>query len=330
MTAAALALIALILLALLFDYTNGFHDAANSIAGVVTTGVLTPRQAILLGAAGNLSGALSGTAVAHTIGNSILKPELVTLELLLIAVATAIFWNFLTWSIGMPSSSSHALVAGLVGAAAAHLGWSDLNYLGIVKILLALVVSPMIGFCGGILMMILLLRLVHRCPPRAVTIWFGRGQILTALASAYSHGCNDAQKSMGIITLGLVGAGYLTTFQVPHWVMLACAIAMGLGVLSGGWKIIKTLGQGVFDLEPINSVAIDTASFAVIFAASILGLPTSTTHVISSAFVGVGATKDPACVNWRVAFRMVIVWFTTLPVCLALAYFLGLGLNWLA
>ena len=307
---------AVVLIALIFDFTNGAHDSANAIATIVSTKVLSPLAAVCMAGVLNLLGAFLGTAVAHTIGSGIVNPELVagSQGLVLAALLGAIFWNLLTWYLGLPSSSSHALVGGLIGAAVADGGWMAPMYGSIAhKVLLPLVLSPLAGFFSGYLLMVLLSWLVVRATPRRVNFLFKKLQILSSAFMATSHGLNDAQKTMGIITLALFTFHEIPEITVPFWVKLSCALAMGLGTATGGWKIVKTMGHKIFKLEPIHGFAAETSAAAVICTASAMGAPISTTHIISTTVIGVGASKRLSAVRWGVAGRLVVAWVLTIP-----------------
>ncbi|MGI6487415.1 MAG: inorganic phosphate transporter [Syntrophothermaceae bacterium] len=308
-----LVLVVVIMLALAFDYVNGFHDTANAIATSVSTKALTPRAAIMIAAILNFVGALSGTGVAKTIGQGLVSPEVVTGHVLIAALSGAIFWNVFTWYFGIPSSSSHALIGGLSGAAVAGLGFRAVNWLGFKGILAALILSPLAGFFVGSINMTILFWMFKSVPPHKINNNFRRLQVLSACMAAFSHGSNDAQKSMGIITLALVSAGYLQVFHVPLWVMVACATAMALGTMAGGWKIIRTMGGKIFRIEPINGFAADFTASMVIYTATLLHAPVSTTHVVSSSIMGVGAAKRFKGVRWGVAQQIVIAWVVTIP-----------------
>lgn len=303
----------IVVLALVFDYVNGFHDTANAIATSVSTKALSPRTAIMVAATLNFIGALSGTGVAKTIGKGLVAPEVVTAQVVVAALGGAIFWNIFTWYFGLPSSSSHALIGGLVGAVVAGLGFSSVNWYGFRSILLALIFSPVVGFGLGSVIMTLLFWMFRNTPPSKINHNFRRLQVLSACMAAFSHGSNDAQKSMGIITLTLVSAGWLQTFDVPLWVMLACATAMAMGTAAGGWKIIRTMGGKIFRIEPINGFAADFTSSIVIYSATLLHAPVSTTHVVSSAIMGVGAAKRFKGVRWGIAQQIVTAWLITIP-----------------
>lgn len=311
--------ITIVVLALVFDYINGFHDTANAIATSVSTKALSPRAAIMVAATLNFLGALSGTAVAATIGKGIVKPEVVTPEVLCAALIGAIFWNLFTWYFGIPSSSSHALIGGLVGAAIMGFGPSEVSWHGFTKIFSGLLTTPVIGLVVGSIVMYILFWLFKNSSPAKTNRQFRRLQIITACMASFAHGSNDAQKTMGIITMSLVSAGILVNFEVPLWVKLACAIAMAAGTAMGGWKIIRTMGGKIFRIEPINGFAADFSSSLVIFVSSKLGVPVSTTHVVSSSIMGVGAAKRMKGVRWNIAKQIVTAWFITIPLSGAVA-----------
>ncbi|MGE5619605.1 MAG: anion permease [Sphingomonadaceae bacterium] len=311
-----------LLLAVAFDFINGFHDTANAIATVVATRVLTPRQAIFMAAGLNFLGALSGTAVATTVGKGIIDPSASTQAVIIVALASAIIWNLLTWYFGLPSSSSHALIGGLVGGAVAYQGTGALNRVGLEKIVLTLVTSPVIGLVFGFLLMIGLLWLVFRQSPHTVNVHFRRLQLLSSALMSFSHGSNDAQKTMGIITMALFSNGLISDFHVPFWVMLTAAMAMAAGTSAGGWRIIKTMGHKIIKLEPIHGFAAESAAATVIQMASHVGLPVSTTHVISGSIMGVGASQRLSAVRWGVAGDMMMAWVLTIPATAALAWLL--------
>jgi PiT family inorganic phosphate transporter len=300
--------------AVIFDFINGFHDTANAIATSVSTRVLTPMRAVAMAAVLNFVGALVSTEVAKTVGQGIVSPHTVTEAVILSGLIGAIAWNLLTWYWGLPSSSSHALVGGVIGAAVAYDGWAVLNLRGLGGIFGSLLASPLIGFFIGLAVMVMLLWTFRRAVPARINSHFRRLQVLSAAFMAFSHGTNDAQKSMGIITMALVTAGHLQTFVVPMWVKLVCAAAMGLGTAVGGWRVIQTIGMRIIRLQPIHGFAAETSAAAVIQTASHLGLPVSTTHVISSAIMGVGASKRLSAVRWGVAGDIVLAWVLTPPV----------------
>ena len=306
----------IVVIALVFDFTNGAHDSANAIATIVSTKVLSPRTAVLMAASLNLAGAFLGTEVAQTVGSGIVGPDVVSgcRILVLAALFGAIFWNLLTWYLGIPSSSSHALVGGLMGAAIAYKGWATPSYGSIFqKVIMPLLLSPVAGFLCGYFLMVLLSWICVNSHPRAVNKTFKKLQIVSSAFMATSHGLNDAQKTMGIITLALVIFKIQPDVSIPAWVKVACAAAMGLGTAMGGWKIVKTMGHKIFKLEPVHGFAAETAASAVIMSASALGAPISTTHTISTTVIGVGASKRFSAVRWGVAANLVVAWVLTIP-----------------
>lgn len=305
--------LAIVFFALVFDYINGFHDTANAIATSVSTKALSPRMAIVVAATLNFMGALSGTAVAATIGKSIVAPEVVTPLVVISGLIGAIFWNLFTWYFGIPSSSSHALIGGLVGAVLAGFGPMEVHWQGFIAIFAGLIISPVIGFAVGSLIMTLLFWVFRKSSPARINKNFRQLQVLSACMASFAHGSNDAQKSMGIITMSLVSAGMMSTFIVPLWVKVACASAMALGTAIGGWKIIRTMGGKIFRIEPINGFAADFTASMVIYTATLLGSPVSTTHVVSSSIMGVGAAKRVRGVRWNIARQIIIAWFVTIP-----------------
>jgi PiT family inorganic phosphate transporter len=326
-------LVVVVVLALAFDYINGFHDTANAVATVVSTNVLPARTAVLLAAACNFAGAFAGVGVAKTIGGEIASPASITQLVIAAALLGAILWNLLTWYYGIPSSSSHALVGGLVGAVwcyrvmtgggAGAAAGELLTSKGVLLTLKALVLSPLCGLLGGFVMMVLLLWLVRRRRPSAVNRSFRGLQLGSAGFMAFAHGSNDAQKSMGIITLALVAyaasEGRARPLDVPLWVVFACATAMAVGTATGGWRIMKTMGPRIIKLRPINGFAAETSAAAVIMLATWQSAPVSTTHVISSSIMGVGASKRVSAVRWGVAQNMLVAWVLTLPVAAAVS-----------
>ena len=324
-------LIVIVLAALVFDFTNGAHDCANAIATVVSTKVLTPRIAVAMAATLNLLGALLGTEVALTLGSGIVRPEIVSGShiLVLAAVIAAIAWNSITWYFGIPSSSSHALIGGLMGAALAHAGPDSLNGLSILnKVLLPLFISPLAGFAMGLLFMAVIVLVFFRVARPVVNRFFQKAQIVSAGVMALSHGLNDAQKTMGIITLALLIFDQIETISVPLWVKLACALAMAAGTAMGGWKIVKTMGHKIFKLEPVHGFAAETSAGLVIGCASLIGAPISTTHTITACIFGVGSTKRLSAVRWGIAGNLIIAWVLTIPAsaCVGAVSFLLLGL----
>jgi PiT family inorganic phosphate transporter len=307
-------LIAVLGLAVLFDYINGFHDTANAIATSVSTRALSPRVAIVMSATANFVGALTGTAVAHTIGAGLITQQSEGGVVVASALIGAIVWNLLTWRLGIPSSSSHALIGGLLGASATAVGFGAWQMGGILgKVILPLFASPIAGFAIGFGLMVIIFHLFRRAHPKTMNDRFRRLQVLSAAYMAFSHGSNDAQKTMGVMTLALVSAGVLTEFKVPLWVILLAASAISLGTAAGGWRIIKTMGSKVVKLDPVHGFAAETTAASVIFGASILGMPVSTTHVISSAILGAGSSDQFRAVHWGVARRIGIAWILTLP-----------------
>lgn len=311
-----LLLILIIVVALIFDFTNGAHDCANAIATVVSTKVLTPRAAVGMAAALNLIGALLGTEVALTLGSGIVRPEIVSgsQTLVLAALLGAIAWNSITWYFGIPSSSSHALIGGLMGAALAHAGPDTLNGMSIVsKVIFPLILSPLAGFTVGFILMKLIILVFFRMNRLLASRIFRKSQIFSAGAMALSHGLNDAQKTMGVITLALLIFGQIEVIHVPLWVKIACALAMAAGTAVGGWKIVKTMGHKIFKLEPVHGFAAETSAGIVIGCASIIGAPISTTHTITASIFGVGSTKRLSAVRWGIAGDLIIAWILTIP-----------------
>ena len=301
-------------LALLFDFINGFHDTANAIATSVSTRALHPSHAIIMAAVLNFAGAMYSTGVAKTIGADIVKSaQHVDEHIIIAALIGAVLWNILTWWLALPSSSSHALVGGIIGAVLISVGPDGLNFYGIGKIVLSLILSPLIAIITGCLVMTLLFCVFGRFSPSAVNGKFKKMQILSAAMMAFSHGSNDAQKSMGIITLALLAGGYIEVFEVPTFVKLLAATAMACGTAVGGWRLIKTIGGKIFKLEPISGFAADLNSSLVIFSATLLHLPVSTTHVVSGSIMGVGTAKRLSAVRWGVAQQMVAAWVMTIP-----------------
>jgi inorganic phosphate transporter, PiT family len=311
--------------ALLFEFANGWTDAPNSIATVVSTRVLRPYHAVLMAAVLNLVGALAvGTAVAETIAEGIVSPDAATLETVAAAVLAAAFWAMTAQVFGLPSSESHALVAGLLGAGFATGGFGALEWSGTSKVVYSLFLSPPIAFLAGFLLMVLIYRLFRRARPRTIRRTFGRGQILSAGFMAFSHGANDAQKAMGVILLALILNGDLAPGSgVPLWVIFAAAITMGIGTSIGGWRVIRTLGLRVTKLEPVNGFAAETSAALIITGAAQLGIPLSTTHTIGSSIMGVGATRRLSAVRWGVAGQIVVAWILTWPGCMLLGYVLS-------
>lgn len=346
-----------ILLALIFEYINGFHDTANAIATVVATKVLTPRQAIVLASVMNLLGAMAGTAVATTIGTGLVDTDFVTTETIFCGLLAGIIWNLITWWWGLPSSSSHALIGGIVGTTFAQannnidvIKFTTLSDTGkhgglLYKVLIPMISSPVIGFVVSILFMGLIYALIIRFRPRGVTGTFKKLQIGSSAWVGFSHGMNDAQKTMGIIALLLMTGAKSGAFdscpdflkflipsstdelEITTWIKVTCAVVMGLGTLAGGWRIVNTLGHKIVFLKPINGFAAESSAALIIQFASILGIPLSTTHVTSSCIVGVGTAKKLSSANWIVINRMLLAWIFTIPVCSSIGYLLVKILN---
>ncbi|HNX01329.1 MAG TPA: inorganic phosphate transporter [Candidatus Cloacimonadota bacterium] len=332
MLSSDLLLLLIITIALLFDVTNGIHDSANAIATVISTKVLSPPVAVLMAAVLNFAGAFIGTKVAHTIGGGIVNPDLVTgcQSIILAALLGAISWNLFTWRLGLPSSSSHALIGGLIGATINYRGWGVLHWHNIIdKIIIPLFASPIAGFIGGYLLMLLITAIFKNANPRKSSKTFRRLQILSSGFMATSHGMNDAQKTMGIITLALYSFNHLSVMTIPTWVKLASATAMFIGTATGGWRIIKTMGHGIFRMEPIHGFAAETASATVITTASYFGAPISTTHAITSSVMGVGASKRFSAVRWDTVNKIVFAWIVTIPAAALTTAFLFEIIRWL-
>ena len=326
-------LASVVLLALIFEFINGFHDCANAIATVVSTKVLSPKQAVFFSAVLNFAGALMGTHVAKTIGSGIVNAEIVTLTVVFCALLAAIIWNLITWWFGLPSSSSHALIGGLLGAALVKAGVESIHLNTLTqKVLYPMFGSPVLGFVVGFFLMLLIawIIIIFKANPDSVNKKFRKLQLISSALMAISHGSNDAQKTMGIITLALIAGGALQTgaggeFEIPIYVIIACAITMAAGTMNGGWKIIKTMGHKIIKLKPIHGFAAEGAAAGLILIASHLGIPLSTTHVISTSIMGVGTTFHAHAVKWRVVGNIVVAWVLTIPACMAisaLAYYI--------
>jgi inorganic phosphate transporter, PiT family len=314
-----LTVIALILLALCFDFINGFHDAANSIATVVSTRVLSPGQAVAWAAFFNFAAAfLFGTAVAKTVGSGMIDLGIVTFSVIAAGLIGAITWDLITWYYGLPTSSSHALFGGYAGAAVAKAGFAAIIASGWTKTLVFIVVAPAIGLTVGLTVMTALYWIFRRTPPQRVDGWFRRLQLVSAAGFSLMHGANDAQKTMGIIAGVLFTAGYLEAFEIPFWVEFAAYSAIGLGTLSGGWRIIHTMGTKITKLQPVSGFAAETGAAVAIYTATALGVGISTTHTITGAIVGVGATRRLSAVRWGVAAQIVWAWILTIPASAAI------------
>jgi inorganic phosphate transporter, PiT family len=305
----------LIAVALVFDFINGFHDAANSIATVVSTRVLSPGKAVVWAAFFNFVAAFGfGTAVAKTIGSGMIKLEAVTFAVIFAGLVGAILWDLLTWYLGLPTSSSHALIGGYAGAAVTRAGVSAIIPAGWTKTLVFIVVSPLIGLGAGLTLMVAIYWIFRRATPSRIDKWFRRLQLLSAALFSLNHGANDAQKTMGIVAGALFTAGYLSgPFYVPFWVVLAAHAAIGLGTLSGGWRIIHTMGSKITKLQPVHGFAAETGAASAILVATTLGIPVSTTHAITGAIVSVGATRRWSAVRWGVAGQIMWAWVLTIP-----------------
>jgi PiT family inorganic phosphate transporter len=318
-------IIIIIILALIFDFLNGIHDSSNIVATMIASRAFSPRTALGMTAVANFLGPfIFGVAVAETIGNEVVDAEAINLLVILTALCSAIVWNLLTWYLGFPSSSSHALVGGLIGAVLVGAGWEAILLPGLLKVLLTLLTSPLIGFAFGYLFLKVLFLLSWNATPK-VNIVFKRSQVFTSISLALSHGTNDAQKTMGIITLTLVTAGVLESFVVPEWVVFACASTIALGTAVGGWKLIRTLGGKIFRIKPIDGFASQLASSVVILGASLVGGPVSTTQVVSSSIMGVGAAERMNKVRWGVGKDIATAWVLTIPSTALLAA----GLYWI-
>jgi PiT family inorganic phosphate transporter len=306
---------AIIVVALIFDFVNGFHDAANSIATVVSTRVLSPRYAVMWAAFFNFVAFLFfGLHVANTIGKGIIDPAVVDPPVIFAALVGAIAWDMITWYYGIPSSSSHALIGGLAGAAVAKTGATALDSAGLTKVTVSIVLSPLLGLVLAFALMMAVFWILRRSTPAKVDAWFRRGQLLSAALYSLGHGGNDAQKTMGIITVLLFATGHLgDTFYVPLWVVLSCHAAIALGTLSGGWRIVRTMGLKITKLKPVGGFCAETGGAITLFAATGLGIPVSTTHTITGAIIGVGAVTKLSAIRWGVAGRIVWAWILTIP-----------------
>ena len=306
---------AIVFVALVFDFVNGFHDAANSIATVVSTRVLSPRWAVMWAAFFNFVAFLFfGVHVANTIGKGIVDPGVIDPNVVLAGLAGAIAWDMITWWFGIPSSSSHALIGGLAGAAVAKAGTDVLDATGLTKVAVSIVLSPLIGLGLAFVLMTSVYWLFRRSTPARVDGWFRRGQLVSAALYSLGHGGNDAQKTMGIIAVLLFATGHLgETFYVPLWVVLACHAAIALGTLSGGWRIVRTMGLRITKLKPVGGFCAETGGAVTLFGATSLGIPVSTTHTITGAIIGVGAVTKLSAIRWGVAGRIVWAWVLTIP-----------------
>ena len=317
-------LVMVIITALAFDYINGFHDCANSIASVVSTKVLSPRQAVLFGAVLEATGALLGVNVAKTIGAGIIAGDTITLQVILCALLTAVIWNLITWWFGLPSSSSHALIGGLLGSAFIHAGLDPVNFAVLIeKVIIPMFASPVVGFTVGFCVMCAFLRLFYKMKPDVINKRFKKVQIFASGLMALSHGLNDAQKTMGVITMALVTGGVIVMpqgeFSIPIYVKLVCAVTMAFGTMSGGWKIIKTMGSKIIKLKPISGAAADFSASSIVLIASVFGIPLSTTHVVSTSIMGVGTAIKGSGVRTNIIGNIVTAWVLTIPCCIIMS-----------
>jgi inorganic phosphate transporter, PiT family len=328
MEGVTLMLVAVLVLAVIFDYTNGFHDTANAIATSVATRALTPRYAIIMATAFNFIGAFAGTAVAKTIGAGLVDENTTTTSVVAAALIGAIAWNLITWRQGLPSSSSHALIGGLLGATLIAAGADAFNVQGIwEKVLFPMITSPLIGYFVALALIIAIFWIFRHQRRRPMTIGFRRIQVVSAGFMAFAHGSNDAQKTMGIITLALFSTGVISSIDVPYWVIVVSATALSLGTAVGGWRIMHTMGQRVVKLEPVHGFAAETTAATVILTAAHFGMPVSTTHVISAAIMGVGSSRGVRAVRWGVARSILAAWVITIPAAGAMAALAWFVLN---
>lgn len=332
-------LILTIILALVFDFINGFHDSANAISTIVATRVLTPVQAVTMAAFGNLIGPIFfGTAVAATIGKGIINTDLIQSMLpqetfvimILAALVGAIVWDIITWYFGIPVSSSHALIGGLIGSAIVAAGTSTLLLSGITTVVIFIVLSPILGFITAFLFALLVMRIFRKSPREKMNKWFRKLQLFSAFFYSITHGTNDAQKTMGIITILLIGGGFLNDFNVPLWVILACQMAICLGTAMGGWRIVKTMAHKITQLKPYQGFCAETAGGVVLVQMAHMGIPVSTTHAVAGAIMGVGSTKNQKSVRWGLSKDIVLAWFITIPFSAIVASIAFILLNGIA
>jgi inorganic phosphate transporter, PiT family len=310
-----------IIAALVFDFLNGFHDAANSIATVVGTRVLRPLQAVAMAAAANFAGPfLFGVAVATTIGKGIIDPNFVTLNIIIGALAGAIIWDIITWLLGLPTSSSHALIGGIIGAGIAGAGTQSIIFGGLQKVVTGIIVSPVVGLAVAFLLATLLITIFAKRRPSAVNSVFGRLQLVSSTYFSLTHGANDGQKTMGVIALILLTQGVITKFEVPYYVIIMAALAISLGTFFGGWRIVKTMAVKITQLKPYQGFAAETGGATILAVLAWLGIPASTTHAISGAIMGAGAVKRVSAVRWGIGRRIVWAWIITIPASAAVAY----------
>ncbi|MCW2978049.1 MAG: inorganic phosphate transporter [Actinomycetia bacterium] len=325
-------LVVVIVVGLAFDFTNGFHDTANYVATWVGTRALSPRMAVAVSAAANLAGAFVTTAVAKTVAKGIIDTGLATQKTVLAALVGAIVWNLLTWWIGLPSSSTHALIGGLIGAALVQSGSRGVQWHGIVeKVVIPGAISPAVGFAGAFLLMVLIYRIFFRAPPGIAHRGFRYGQLVTGTWVAFTHGANDAQKTMGVITLALVANGNLSAdhFNVPTWVKIAAGLTIAAGTYAGGWRIIRTLGQRIYKMQPEHGFAAQLSAGTTLYAGTHFGFPISTTHVVTGAIMGAGATRGVSAVKWGVAGNILVAWLLTLPAAGLVAAALYYPVSWI-
>ena len=313
-------LIVVVVLALAFDFSNGWHDAANAIATVVSTHVLSPAKAVLLAAILNVAGAFMSTAVATMVGGGIVEPAAMNQGAVAAALIGALSWNFITLAWGLPTSSSHALLGGLVGSALSQGGTAAVKFSGFSTVLEALFLSPLFGFTFGFFILVIIYWTMFRVPRFRANLLFRRLQLVSSSLMAFSHGANDAQKVMGIVTLALVSGGMLERMEVPTWVIMSCALAMGLGTAIGGWRIIRTVGMRIVKLEPVHGFAAESSAAVILLATAHFGLPVSTTHTIASSIMGVGSVSRFSAVRWGISLRIVYAWLFTLPSAALIAY----------
>jgi inorganic phosphate transporter, PiT family len=314
MTTTLIIILVTIGLALFFDFLNGFHDAANSIAAIVSTRVLKPHWAVLFAAFFNFIAFLFfGVHVATTIGTGLVDPNVISTQIIFAALLGAIFWNIFTWYYGLPSSSSHALIGGLLGASIAYAGTKPLNWVGITKVLSAIVISPLMGMVMGMILVVTIARIFFYTQPSRVDGWFRHLQLLSSAFISLGHGSNDAQKTMGIIAILLYSANFTDHFYVPFWVVILCNFVIALGTCFGGWRIVKTMGMRITKLKPVTGFCSDTASAITLASATMLGIPVSTTHTVTGAIIGVGSINGFSAVRWGVAKNIVWAWILTIP-----------------
>jgi inorganic phosphate transporter, PiT family len=323
-------LVITIVVALAFDFTNGFHDTANAVATSVSTRALSPRLAVLIAAVANLAGAFATTAVAKTVGSGIIDSGLATPRTVLAAMIGAIVWNLLTWWWGLPSSSSHALIGGLIGAALAQSGSKGVEWTGIKdKVLIPSLISPVVGFVGAALLLLAIYWVFVRITPGVANRGFRHAQLVSGTFVAFTHGANDAQKTMGVIALALFANGSIDHFYIPTWVIVAAGVAIAAGTYTGGWRIMRTMGQRIFKIEPASGFAAQTSTAAVLYTTAHLGFPVSTTHVIAGSVMGAGATQKFSAVRWGVAGNILVAWILTIPAAALVAAALYWPVFWI-